>query len=66
MDIIKLLLILNFIFEHFTILKQIDSMGAHTSRFGTRNNFLTFHRFETIMLLEYLHDLVAKLLNRII
>ena len=34
-------------------------------RFGTCDDFLTFLRFETIIHLEYLHDLVIKLVNMI-
>ena len=35
-------------------------MVMRNSRFGKCNDFVTFLRFETNILLEYLHDLVEK------
>ena len=63
----KFVIILNFIFEHFTVMKQIHTFGAcrvfenvtvlkhfeHMSSFGTCRDFATFLRFESRYLLAF-------------
>ena len=68
---LQFLTILYFNFEHFTVLKQIHTLGTHSvlehftvlkqtihferiSHFGTCSAFVTFFRFESLILEDFL------------
>ena len=52
-------MIIDFILEHVTFLKQMQSLGAN-HELGTSRDFERFSRFESMILFKHLHNLVTK------
>ena len=53
------MMIIDFILEHVTFLKQMQSFGAKYNLKQCRD-FEKFHRFETMILFTHLQNLVTK------